>query len=305
MGLSNLPKVPLLGNGRARVAGSPQGREEFWGRRALSQEGSHSWSLSKGRDWGVGQAPSLGEWAGASFRLGQGRRPLTPVSSRPGWPCSTGTATWWTTCPSRSSTTFSRASCTSTPRASSPPGAPLRSPLVLRQHTGPSSLCPSPRSSPASVAPSPPLDCSPHLLAQPCRVWGTCREPPHTLLSSHLWTDCPLVSGLGVGEGRGVGAGGSAVPGDVLASVSQHAPSAAPVPVLPACSGEAALALAFPACPLPRRAILFFPFFLFLSSLVFFCSVLLFLLLFTPHRIWMKSVSVVLYVCSLDAFLWW
>lgn len=64
MGLSNLPKVPLLGNGRARVVGSPQGGEEFWGRRALSQEGSHSWSLSKGRDWGVGQTPSLGEWAG-------------------------------------------------------------------------------------------------------------------------------------------------------------------------------------------------------------------------------------------------
>lgn len=43
------------------------------------------------------------------------------------------------------------------------------------------------------------------------------------------------------------------------------------VSILPACSGEVALALAFPACPLPQRAI-----FLFLSSFISFCFVFLF-----------------------------
>lgn len=72
------------------------------------------------------------------------------------------------------------------------------------------------------------------------------------------------------------------------------------MPILPACSGEAALALAFPACPLPQRAI-FLSFSSVFSLFVLFCFLLLW---FTPHRTWMNSVSVILYVCSLDAFLW-
>lgn len=72
------------------------------------------------------------------------------------------------------------------------------------------------------------------------------------------------------------------------------------MPILPACSGEAALALAFPACPLPQRAS-----FLSFSSVFSLFVLFRFLLLwFTPHRTWMNSVSVILYVCSLDAFLW-
>lgn len=36
-------------------------------------------------------------------------------------------------------------------------------------------------------------------------MWRTCREPRHTPLRSHLRTNFPLVSGLGVGEGVGIG----------------------------------------------------------------------------------------------------
>lgn len=134
---------------------------------------------------------------GPAFRLGQGRCHLTTVSSHPGWPCSTGTATWWITCPSRSSTTFSRANCTSTPRASSRTASAPLSPRPPPTRWPLQSLSVPPFLSCLSVSPSPRLDCSPHLLTQPSTVWGTCREPQHTLFGSHLWTDSPLISGPG------------------------------------------------------------------------------------------------------------
>lgn len=129
---------------------------------------------------------------------------------------------WWITCPSRSSTTFSRASCTSTPRASGHTAFCSTLPSSSA-NTGPSSLSGPLFLSRLSVSPPPHLDCSPPSLTRPSTVWGTCREPRHPLFRSHLWTNFPLVSGLGVGEGVGVGIGGSAIFGDVRASISQHA----------------------------------------------------------------------------------
>lgn len=129
----------------------------------------------------------------------------------------------WIICPSRSSTTFSRASCTSMPQASSHTASSPLSPRPPPTHWPLQSLSVPLFLSCLSVSPSPHLDCSPHLLTQAPTVWGTCREPTHTLFRSHLWTNFPLVSGLGVGEGIRVGVGGSAVLGDVLVSVSQHA----------------------------------------------------------------------------------
>lgn len=129
---------------------------------------------------------------------------------------------------------------------------------------------------------------------------GTFREPRHPLLRSHLWTNFPLVSGLGVGECVGLGVGGKCRP---WRCAGGH---------LPACSRE------WLWCPSSQHALgrqlwlspsqhalyhkgLFFFLFCFLFYL--FCVFFL-LLLLTPHRTWMKSVSVVLHVCGLDAFLW-
>lgn len=74
------------------------------------------------------------EWAGQSCLASGTDVYLIPASFHPGWPCSMGTATSWTTCPSRSSTTFSRASCTSTPRASSHTAPAPLSPRPLPTH---------------------------------------------------------------------------------------------------------------------------------------------------------------------------
>lgn len=112
------------------------------------------------------------EWADQSSCRASGNGVhLIPVCSHPGWPCSTGTAMSWITCPSPSSTTFSRASCTSTPRASG--HTALRCALPL---TSANTLAPPvsvvPCFSAASVSPSPHLDYSPRLLAQAPTVWG-------------------------------------------------------------------------------------------------------------------------------------
>lgn len=48
------------------------------------------------------------------------------------------------------------------------------------------------------------LDCSPHWLTLPPQCGGgACEEPWHSPFHSHLWTNFPVVSGLGVGKGTG------------------------------------------------------------------------------------------------------
>ena len=83
---------------------------------------------------------------------------LIVVSSSTGWPCSMGTAMLWITCPSQSSITSSRVSCTSTPRASGYPALcsilPVSSANTLSD----------PGFSPASLFLCLHLDCSPHWL---------------------------------------------------------------------------------------------------------------------------------------------
>lgn len=116
-----------------------------------------------------------------------------------------------------------------------------------------------------------------------------------------------------------MGVGGAAVLGGVLASVSQHALESGSGARPPSMLWGGSSGSRLPSMPFTRRAIflsvlfLFFGvcfvfffggggFFLLLLLLFFFG--LVWLVLFTPHRIWMKSVCVVLYVCSLDASLW-
>ena len=130
---------------------------------------------------------------------------LISVSSQPGWLCSTGMATSWITCPSRSSTTFSRASCTSTPRASGHGALCSTLPWSSANTPAPRRLCPS-RFSPNSVFPSPHLDCFPHLLTQPPTVWGNLQRTPQRTPPPQPSLD-KLSSRLRVGVGDGVGVG--------------------------------------------------------------------------------------------------
>ena len=160
-------------------------------------------------------------------------------------------ATSWITCPSRSSTTFSRASCTSTPRASGHGALCSTLPWSSANTPAPRRLCPS-RFSPASVFPSPHLDCFPHLLTQPPTVWGNLQRTPQRTPAPQPSLD-QLFSRLRVwGWATGSGWG-------------KRGPWRCAGARLPACSGEAALALAFPACPLPQRAIFFLSFLSFVS----------------------------------------
>ena len=193
-------------------------------------------------------------------------------------------ATSWITCPSRSSTTFSRASCTSTPRASGHGALCSTLPWSSANTPAPRRLCPS-RFSPASVFPSPHLDCFPHLLTQPPTVWGNLQRTPQRTPAPQPSLD-QLSSRLRVGGGRRGRGGGSAVLGDVRVPVSQHA-------------------LGRRLWPSPSQHALYHKglSFSFLSYLSFRCFVCWLLLLFTPHRTWIKSVSAVLYVCRLVAFL--
>ena len=160
--------------------------------------------------------------------------------------------------------------------------APLS--LVLRQHTGP----PPPLSIPflsqlrfsvsSSWLFSPPADSTPHSVGEPAE--NTTAYPSSAAIFGQT-----LLSSPGWGGWRGRG-GGSAVLGDVRVPVSQHA-------------------LGRRLWPSPSQHALYHKglSFSFLSYLSFRCFVCWLLLLFTPHRTWIKSVSAVLYVCRLVAFL--
>lgn len=171
MDLNSLPKAPQPGRGRAGTKWSHQDGGGTAGARG-------SFLLGIPLTWpkqrlvtrcGVSLCPER-EWADQSSRLASGKAVcLITISPPPGWPCSMGTATWWITCPSPSSTTFSRASCTSTPRASGCTALcstlPLSSANTLAPPVSVSPLC----LSCLSVSPSPHLDCSP---PPPPTVWG-------------------------------------------------------------------------------------------------------------------------------------
>lgn len=105
-----------------------------------------------------------------------------------------------------------------------------------------------------------------------------------------------------------MGVGGSAVPGDVLVSVPQHALESGSSARPPSMLWGGGSGSRLPSMPFTMKGyVSFFSFsfsFFFPSLAFWFGFVWLVLVLFTPHRIWMKPVSMVLYVCSLDALLW-
>lgn len=114
-------------------------------------------------------------------------------------------ATSWITCPSQSSTTFSRASCTSTPRASGQGRCAPLSPGPPPTHRPPAASV-HPVSLPPPFSRLLILTVFPTCWLNPPQCGGTCREHHSVpLLRSHRWTNSPLVSGLGVGDGVGVG----------------------------------------------------------------------------------------------------
>lgn len=146
--------------------------------------------------------------------------PLISVSSQPGWLCGTGMATSWITCPSQSSTTFSRASCTSTPRASGHGRSP-HSPWASA-NTGPPAASVHPVSLPPPFFRLLILTGFPTLLTQPPQCGGPCREHHSVpLLRSHRWTNSSASPGWGWVTGSGVGK--CTVLGDVRVSSPQHA----------------------------------------------------------------------------------